>query len=553
MEEKKILVIGHKNPDTDSICSAIGYADLKRRITGSDRYEARRAGDPNPETSFVLDYFHVPLPPYLEDVRPQVKDIEIRTIPGIDRDMSLKNAWKRMKEENCVTLPVITERGHLSGLITVNDITKLNMDVFDHEMLSRAKTPYRNIIDALEGELVVGDPEGLFEQGKVLIAAANPDLMENYIDPGDLVILGNRYESQLCAIEMEAGCLVVCLGAAVSQTIRKLAAEKGCRIIVTDLDTLTVARVISQSVPVSFGMVSEDLLTFSTEDYVDEIRDTMARVRHRDFPVLRDGHYCGMISRRNLLGMKKKQVILVDHNEKGQAVDGVTSAEILEIIDHHRLGTIETISPVFFRNQPLGCTGTIIRQMYLEHGLTPDPVIAGLLMAAIISDTLLFRSPTCTETDREAACALAEIAGIEMEDFARKMFSAGSSLRGKSPSQILRQDLKEFLVGGKTVVVSQISSMNSEEFPELREQILPCMREFAADRRADMVFFLMTSILEGSSDLLCVGDGTEELVRLAFEGHLEELSGEAVFRLPGVISRKKQVIPALTAALEYIS
>ena len=553
MEENKILVIGHKNPDTDSICSAISYAALKRKITGSDSYEARRAGDLNPETSFVLDYFHVPLPELTEDVRPQVCDIEIRTIPGVDREMSLKNAWKRMKEENCVTLPVVTGNNHLSGLITVNDITKLNMDVFDHEMLSRAKTPYRNIIDALEGELVVGDAEGYFDHGKVLIAAANPDLMENYINEGDIVILGNRYESQLCAIEMDAGCLVVCLGAAVSQTIKKLATEKGCRIIVTDYDTLTVARVISQSVPVSYGMVSEDLLTFSTEDYVDEIRDTMARVRHRDFPVLEGSHYRGMISRRNLLGMKKKQVILVDHNERGQAVDGIASAEILEIIDHHRLGTIETISPVFFRNQPLGCTGTIIRQMYRENGVTPDPVIAGLMLSAIISDTLLFRSPTCTAVDREAASDLAGIAGIDMEDFARKMFAAGSSLHGKSPMQILKQDRKEFTVGGKNITVSQISSMNSGEFPELKAQVLPCMKEYLENSRLDMVFFLMTGILENSSDLICVGDGAEDLVKLAFEGRMEELPGDEGFRLPGVISRKKQVIPAITAGLEYIS
>lgn len=542
------IVIGHRNPDTDSICSAICYANLKTKATGT-YHKPARAGNINAETRYVLDYFKVEEPKLITDVRTQVKDIEIRTISGVDRNISLKKAWNLMQASNVVTLPIVTENGALEGLITVGDITKSYMNIYDSSILSKANTQYSNILDTLEGDLVVGDADAYFNQGKVLVAAANPDMMEFYIEPHDLVILGNRYESQLCAIEMEADCIIVCEGAGASLTIRKLAEQHGCTVITTAYDTYTTARLINQSMPVSHFMKTEKLITFEEDDYIDEIRDVMASKRHRDFPILdKNGLYKGMISRRNLLGARGKQVILVDHNERSQAVEGIGSADIREIIDHHRLGTVETISPVFFRNQPLGCTATIIYQMYQEAGIEIEPAIAGLLCSAIISDTLLFRSPTCTAVDRAAAMKLADMAGIEIEKYAGNMFAAASDLKGKSDVEIFYQDFKIFTAGKKEFGVGQVSSLNEEELTELRGRMGEYIKQARQDKNTDMMFFMLTNIITESTDLLYEGQGAGQLVAKAF--HMENIGEEQAncVALPGVVSRKKQLVPALVLA-----
>ncbi len=547
--QRNPIVIGHKNPDTDSICSAICYANLKTRSTGRN-HEPARAGKINGETQYVLNYFGVQAPRLVEDVRTQVMDIEIRLMEGVDRNISLKKAWNMMQANNAVTLPVVTEKGALEGLITVGDITKSYMNIYDSSILSKANTQYSNILETLEGDLIVGNADAYFNQGKVLVAAANPDLMEFYIEPHDLVILGNRYESQLCAIEMEADCIIVCEGAGASLTIRKLAEQHGCTVIATAYDTYTTARLINQSMPVSYFMKTDKLITFEEEDYVDEIREVMASKRHRDFPILdKNGLYKGMISRRNLLGATGKQVILVDHNERSQAVDGIAGADIREIIDHHRLGTVETISPVFFRNQPLGCTATIVYQMYQEAGIEIEKEIAGLLCSAIISDTLLFRSPTCTAVDRAAAMKLADLAGVEIEKYAGNMFAAGSNLKGKNDSEIFYQDFKTFTAGKLILGVAQVSSLNEEELTDLRERMGLFIKQAKAERNMDMMFFMLTNIVTESTDLIYEGQGAEQLVMKAF--HLEHdgaLEGQNWITLPGVVSRKKQLVPALVLA-----
>ena len=549
---RKTMVIGHRNPDTDSICSAICYANLKQAVTGEE-YMPARAGHVNGETQFVLDYFGAEEPQLVEDVRTQVRDIEIRKTKGVADNISLKRAWNIMQENNVVTIPSVREDGTLEGLITVGDITKTYMNIYDSSILSKANTQYSNIIETLEAELIIGSAEAYFDQGKVLIAAANPDLMEFYIEPHDLVILGNRYESQLCAIEMGADCIIVCEGAAVSMTIKKIAQERGCTIIATTYDTYTAARLINQSMPISYFMTREHLITFNSDDYIDEIREVMASKRHRDFPILdKDGYYLGMISRRNLLGAKGKQVILVDHNEKNQAVAGIENAEILEIIDHHRLGTIQTMSPVFFRNQPLGCTATIIYQMYQEAGIKVEPKIAGLLCSAIVSDTLLFRSPTCTPVDEMAARALADIAGIDIEKYAMEMFSAGSNLKDKSDEEIFYQDFKRFTSGKVTIGVGQITSLNGGELDKLKGRMEAFMEKALENNGLNMIFFMLTNILTETTELICVGQGALQLAGKAFHQDIELLEEEGlkepVLRLPGVVSRKKQLIPELMLA-----
>lgn len=541
---RPIYVIGHKNPDTDSICSALAYAHLKNHLEGGG-YIAARAGQLNQETQYVLNFFQAEAPVYIADVMTQVRDIEIRKTEGVPGNLSLKQAWNRMRELGVVTLP-ITEDSKLVGLITTGDITKSYMDVYDNKILSEAHTQYSNIVNTLEGTILVGSPEAYFDEGKVLIAAANPDLMEDYIKDGDLVILGNRYESQLCAIEMHAGCIVVCEGAKVSITIRKLAEEHNCVVISTPHDTFTAARLINQSMPIQHFMKSENLIVFNVNEKTDDIKEIMGQKRHRDFPILdKQENYIGMISRRNLLNLKRKQLILVDHNEGSQAVDGIEHAEILEIIDHHRIGSLETMSPVFFRNQPLGCTATILYQMYQERGVEIPKKIAGLLCAAIISDTLMFRSPTCTAIDKAAAEALAEIAEIEIEELAIDMFSAGSNLASRTAKEVFYQDFKRFSVNGVEFAVGQINSMNSVELGEIREKLVPYLPTAYQEVGLNMVFFMLTNIVKETTELLCYGPNAEVLVRQAFQ-----LPEDTDYILKGLVSRKKQLIPALVSALQ---
>ena len=546
-ELKKTLVLGHRNPDTDSICSAICYAGFKHQLTG-ENYEPCRAGNVNPETQYVLDYFKLKAPRLVENVKTQVKDIEIRKTKGVSRGISLKNAWGLMQENNVVTLPCVTEEGLLEGVITIGDITKSYMNLYDSSIISKACTKYANILDTLEGSMVVGDSEAYFDRGKVLIAAANPDLMENYIEKDDLVILGNRAEDQLCAIEMDASCIIVGLGAKVTKTIQKFAEEKCCVIISSPHDTYTIARLINQSIPVKYLMRRSNLITFNTEDFLDDIKEVMKNQRHRDFPILnKKGKYVGTISRRNLIGNAGKKLILVDHNEESQAVDNVKEAEILEIIDHHRLGSLETMAPVMFRNEPVGCTGTIMYEIYKEKELEIAPNIAGLLCAAIISDTLMFRSPTCTFLDKAAAEALADIAGISIPEFASEMFRAGSNLKDKSPEEIFYQDFKKFIMGDVTFGVGQITSLDAGELESIKEQLLPQMESECGKHGIEMVFFMLTNIIEESTELLYYGSGAKEVIEKAFEDlPVNEVSCE----LKGVVSRKKQLIPAFMMALQ---
>ncbi|MCI8771982.1 MAG: putative manganese-dependent inorganic diphosphatase [Lachnospiraceae bacterium] len=549
MEEKTntpINVIGHINPDTDSLCSAIAYAYLKRKLTG-ENYVPKRAGQINAESKFVLEYFKVGIPDYLGDVRTQVMDIDVNRVPGVAGHISLKNAWKIMKEDMLQTLPIVDEEGYLIGLITVEDIAKSYMDVYDSCVIANSWTPFRNIVETLNGELLNGDIDERVSSGKCLIAAANPDLMENYIEKDDIVILGNRYESQLCAIEMGARCIIVCDGAKVSYTIGKLAEEHGCFIIRTPYDTFTASRMIHQSIPIGFFMKQKHLITFGRGEFLDDIRETMTKKRHRDFPILDwNGKYFGMISRRSLLGARKKKIILVDHNEPTQAVDGIEEAQILEIIDHHRIGSIETMGPVFFRNQPLGCTATIIFQMFQEYNVKIPQKIAGLLCSAILSDTLIFRSPTCTQVDKDAVEKLAEIAGIVPEEYAAKMFQAGSNLSVKSPEEIFYQDFKKFELGDITLGVGQINSMTAKELEAIKDKMTPYLQKALSEHEVEMIYFMLTNIMEESTELLCAGNGAKELVLQAFS--LPPETEEIV--LQHTVSRKKQVIPALLIALQ---
>ncbi|MCI8665172.1 MAG: putative manganese-dependent inorganic diphosphatase [Dorea sp.] len=541
----KVYVVGHKNPDTDSICSAIAYANLKKELTG-DEYVAKRAGQINEETLYVLKRFKVRAPELLSNVKLQVKDMDIHRIEGVEPNVSIKATWEKMKEQNVKTLPILKDE-ELVGVISTGDIATSYMEVYDSNILSEAKTQYKNIVETLDGTLICGNEHGYFTKGKVTVGASSPELMEEFIEKDDLVILSNRYESQSCAVDIDVSCLVVCQGAEVSKRLVKRAEEQSIVIISTPHDTYTVARLINQSIPVKHFMTRTPLMTFRMTDYVEDIKDSMTKKKFRDFPILdRHGRFKGFISRRRFLDVSKKRVILVDHNEKSQAVDGIEEAEIIEIIDHHRLGSIETMGPVFFRNQPVGCTATIVYQMYEEAGVKITSTIAGLLCSAIISDTLLFRSPTCTQVDEKAAKKLAKLADINLEQMAGEMFKAGSSLAGKSAEEICFQDFKQFTVNDVVFGVGQINSMNKDELKEIREVLMPHLPEVLKSNNLQMVYFMLTDILDESTELLCVGNNAKEYIIDAFD--LGEDTDKVV--LKGVVSRKKQLIPTLVGTLQ---
>ncbi len=535
---REVYVIGHKNPDTDSVCSAICYSRLKNLITGSEDYIPKRAGHLNEETQYVLEKCGVKPPAYIKDVRPQVRDIDVRKISGISEDLSVRNAWKLMKERGVETLPII-EDDKLKGLVTISDVAKSYFEMYDSDILSVSGTSLSNIVDTLKGEVITGDIDKHFNKGKMIIAAANPDMMENMIEEGDFVILGNRYESQLCAIEMEAGCLIICEGAKVSSTITKIAAQHNCVIISTAYDTYTVARLINQAIPVSFFMKQEALIKFKLNDFIEDIQDTIEDDT---------GRYVGMISRRNIIKTDKKKIILVDHNEKNQAVFGIEDTDILEIIDHHRLGCIQTITPVFFRNQPLGCTATIIYQMYCEHNIDIDKTTAALLCSAIISDTLILKSPTCTHYDVDACQVLADIAGIDIEEYGREMFRAGSNLSDKSEEEIFYRDYKKFSIGEITVGVGQVNCMSQEEIEGLIKKEASYITSVTdKSDEINIAYLLLTDVMKETSYVMLSGKNAEQVLMQAF--NLDEITNNYVI-LPGVVSRKKQFLPAIVEVLQ---
>ena len=547
-KQEKIFVIGHKNPDTDSICSAIAYCDIKNRTTQDSKYIAKRAGQINEETEYVLNRFGVQPPGYLSNIGTQVKDMDIRLSPEANKSMSLKNAWDLMQENSIVSLPIREKAGTLEGLITIGDIAKTYMDTTDSYLLSRARTQYQRIAETIGGKVVEGNGHGYFVQGKIMVATANPDKMKEYVEENDMIIMGNREEDHLQAIEQNVSCIIVGLGIEVTEKVLKLAHEKDIIIISSPYDTFTISRLINQSIPVKYIMKTENLVTFNTEDFTDDIQDVMIKHRHRAFPVIdKKGKCIGTISRRNFLDMHRKKVVLVDHNEKDQAVDNIDKAEIMEIIDHHKLGTLQTMQPISFRNQPVGCTGTIMYQMYGEQKLEIPPKIAGLLCAAIISDTLMFRSPTCTLQDKMAAGALALIADISIEKFAREMFKAGSNLKDKSPEEIFYQDYKKFIAEGDVCFgVGQISSMDADELKEIKERLLPFMVSECGRHGVSRVYFMLTNIMEQSTELLFYGEGSEEMAVNAFKMQPEN----GTIYLKGVVSRKKQLIPPLMEAAQ---
>ncbi len=545
----KVVVIGHRNPDTDSICSAIAYAELKNK-TSDLVCEARRAGKMNQETEFVLKKFGVTPPRMCTDVNPKIRDVDYRQIPGISGSTSLRKAWEIMRDQKIDTLPVTSEDNELQGVITVKDIATANMDLFDTSILAKSRTSYRNILETLGATMVVGSEDAECTTGHIRIGTATPEMLESSMEKGDIVILTNRYESQLCAIEKEASLIIICNGAKVGRTIQHIAAETGVAIMSAPCDTYAAAKLISQCAPISYYMTRDDIMKFTLVTPVADVTRVMAKVRHRYFPILdADGKYCGMISRRNIINLRKRRIILVDHNEATQAVEGFDQAEILEIIDHHRIGSLETSGPVYFRNQPVGCTATIVTQMYDENGVTIPQKTAGLLLAAILSDTLVFRSPTCTPIDVSAATRLAKIAGVDINEFANEMFEAGEKLDGKTAEEVFLQDFKVFMCGDIRFGVAQGSYMTRKNLTAAEALLKPYLEEARNKQNVEDIYMLLTDVPKEESVVICDGRYAAGVLTDGFE---IQPGADGSWTLPGVVSRKKQFIPALMTAYQEL-
>ena len=550
---RKVNVIGHLNPDTDSICAAISYAYLKNVVEGTNPddgadsgYEARRAGAVNRETAYALQRFGFEEPRLITSVRPQIKDLSLAEQAGIDSETSLYVAWNLMREVGTGTLAITDAKRAMRGIIAVQDIANANMDILDRSSLATSETPYVNILDTLNGNMVVGNPSSHVKVGEVCVGTT-PEAMEGVVDEGDTVLVTDRVESQRFALEAGAGLLVVCCEADVTDPIKELAKERGASIIATSYDTYAAARLISMAIPVRAKMLpAEKVESFSLNTAIDEAQKVMQRTGHRFFPVSdEDGRYYALVSSSDMVNPQPKHVILVDHAEVSQMVDGMEEAEILEVIDHHRVGTLETPGPIYYRLQPVGCTCTIVYEMFQESGTEIPANIAGLMMSAILSDTLCFRSPTCTPRDVYVGKKLAEICGEDPDVYSDAMFDAGADLEGRTAEEVFNSDFKIFSRGNVSFGVGQGSYMTENSRKAGEELLAPYFEAAAKIKDVPMIFYMFTDIKSQTTEMLYWGAGAERLCARAFDCDAKD--GMAV--LPGVVSRKKQVIPALMNTL----
>jgi manganese-dependent inorganic pyrophosphatase len=539
-----LYITGHKNPDTDSICAAIAYSEFKNK-TGVLQAVPVRLGDINRETEFILNYFDVEVPKLIETVKVQVSDLHIDNVAPVAPDISLKMAWNIMKRNNTKTLPVVDDNDSLIGIATITNLFTSFIDFWDNNILSKSYTKLENILDTLSAKYIYAKSSNLSLGGKIVTAAMHPDSAEEIIEEGDIVICGDREDTQNTIIKCNAALMIVTGNHLVSDEIIELAKNHGTSIISTPFDSFTASRLITQSIPISYVMTKDNILSFSTEDFVDEIKDVMLETRYRSYPVVDlENKVIGTISRYHLISQNRKKVILVDHNERTQSVHGLEDAEVLEIIDHHRIADIQTGNPIYFRNEPVGSTSTIVASIFFENGIRPSKKVAGLLSAAIISDTLLFKSPTSTNVDQLMLKRLSEIACIDVESFAKEMFKAGTSLKGRTVGEIFHQDFKTFTLNGLKIGVSQTSTMDLEGFSEMKNDMLNLMDKKALENNFDLLIFMLTDILKGGSELLIAGE-EKEIVNRAFN---VKLNSPSIY-LPGTLSRKKQVIPPITAAI----
>ena len=537
-----VYVSGHRNPDTDSICSAIAYSYL---LNATNKYNAVpvRLGEINRETEYVLKRFGVEHPVLLKTVKQKVEDLNYDKVTVFSKDLTLKTAWFLLKQQNLKSAPILDEHGQLLGLLSTSNIIEGYMDQWDSEVLKKAKTPVENVIDTLEANVIYLNESLKVVEGDIHIAAMSGSEAKKRIHENDVVIVGGDRSDDLEELISVKPSLIVLTGSLTAdENVVKKCEEQGISIISTPFNTYQTSQQIVQAIPVEYVMIKGDIKTFSTDDTLDYMKEVMSETRYRGYPVIDLNNRCvGSISRFALLKGLRKKVILVDHNERGQSIPGVEEADILEIVDHHRVADIQTVGPLLFRGEPLGSTATIVTKIFDELDVEMPSHIAGLLLGAVVSDTLLFKSPTCTPVDTKIAKKLAEIAGVDIQEFAMEMFKAGTSLVGKTVDEIFNQ---EFSFDNLQVGVAQVNSMDIEGFLPYKKDMLDYMNKFAEDNNLEFTLLLLTDIINANSEIF-VGGPRPELVEKAFNVQLTECQGT----LAGVISRKKQVVPAITAVM----
>ena len=531
-----IYITGHRNPDTDSIVSAMAYAALKNAL-GDRRYQAARLGQVSDETNIVLERFGAKPPKLLSNLRTQVRDLDFDTPATLSPAATVSFAWRKMQQDKLSVLPVTNEDGTLYGMISAGDVA--NYDVASVRDPYMKEIPIYNLLSVLEGQILnrSGEMKDVVS-GEVTVAL--PTGRENLIfsDRDSIVICGDQPDMIRRALELNVHCVIVCQ-AEVCQEL--LDVETETCIIATPYDAYRVVRLICHALPISSICKSKDLVYFHLDDYIDDVRERVLESRFRAYPIL-DENECvvGTLSRFHLLRPRRKQVVLVDHNERAQSVDGLEQADILEIVDHHRLADIETKNPIYVRNEPVGSTATIVAGMYQEKGLLPSNKIAGLLAAAIVSDTVMFKSPTCTQRDRDVANRMARIANVSLDELGQAIFSANCG-DDKTVESMLGTDYKEFHIAGHDLAVSQITCMDSDRLLRRKEDFLAAMGEIRRKKGLDSVVLMITDVLLDGTQLLFVGD--EKTICQAFNIRNEE---ENCAFLPKIMSRKKQVIPILS-------
>ncbi len=540
-----VYVSGHKNPDSDSVCAAISYSYL---LNKTKSYEAVpvRLGDVNRETEFILKKFHQEIPVLLKTVKQKVEDLDYDKVTVFSKELTLKTAWSLMKQQNLKSAPILDDHGKLLGLLSSTNILEGYMDNWDSEILQKAHTPIENVIDTLSANILYLNKELTTIKGTVHVIAMEESGATNYIQENDVAIIGGDRKDMIeFLLKTNVGLIILTGAFTLNEEIVNECKEAGVSVISTPYNTFVTSQQIIQSVPVEYVMQKGGLTVFSTDDTVEYLKEIMSETRYRSYPVVDlSNNVVGTISRYQLLAGDRKKIIQVDHNERGQAVDGIEEAEILGVVDHHRIADFQTVGPLNFRAEPLGCTCTIINKIFEEEDVEIPADIAGIMLGAILSDTLIFKSPTCTNVDKKTAYKLAAIAGVDPEKFGMEMFKAGTSLTGKSVEEIFNQDYKKFNIGESKVGIAQVNTMDIDGFAPYKSDMLDYMNQVVEENDFDVAVLLLTDVINANSEVFTAGPN-ESIVETAFNCELVEHQAT----LPGIISRKKQVVPSITNAI----
>jgi len=534
------LIFGHKTPDTDSVCSAIALSHLKNKL--NEPSKAYILGDINKETAFVLKYFNVSVPEILENVKIQIKDLDFERVKPFTKNKSVHFAYFHMNENKLRTLPIVDEENNLCGLITMKDIAMSLINTDQHYLC----TSYDNIIETLLGKSILKFDEII--KGYVIVAAFEEKTLRksDIVNENSIVITGDRYDVIKYAIESKVRLIIVTGDLKVTDELIEMAIKNKVNIIGTAYHTYYTAKNISLAKYVDDIMKKSDIMMFSEEDYLNDCKEDIEQSKHSKFPIIsKDKKYLGLLSRSHLINPKKKKVILVDHNEMNQSADGIEEAEILEVIDHHKIGDIKTSIPISFRNTPVGSTSTIIFQMYRENNVELSKDIAGLILSGIISDTLLFKSPTTTGRDKYAVNELLKIVDLDLHEYAMDMFRAGTSLEGKTLEEIIYQDFKKFNLVYKNVGISQVFTLDINEIMNRKEEFVKLIDDITSDKYYLIIMAVTDIVNEGS--YIFYTSSKEKLVRMIFEEDVHQ----GIY-IDKCISRKKQIVPKVINALNQL-